>query len=208
MDEKRQIGFMSTPAALPEPDPRRQAILAAAAGVFARYGFRRTSMEDIAEAAGLSRAGLYLHYRNKQDIFRSMVQAYFDRAAQRMEGALAPGLAPEAALQAAFEAKLNPELAPLFNSPHGPELLDVNRSQAADLVAGGEARLAAVLARWLAREAGAGRLTLAPFGGDAAELAGVMIASLTGLKQPGTGYDALRAQLGQIATLFGRGLRL
>ena len=41
-------------------DSRREALLEAAVGVFARYGFRKTSMDEVARAAGVSRQGLYL----------------------------------------------------------------------------------------------------------------------------------------------------
>jgi AcrR family transcriptional regulator len=63
-----------------DQDPRRQAILKAAFDAFCSYGFRRTSMEDIARGANMSRAALYLHYRNKEDIFRSLAQFYYDDA--------------------------------------------------------------------------------------------------------------------------------
>jgi AcrR family transcriptional regulator len=48
---------------------RREGILEAAAGVFLRYGFRKTSMDDLARAAGLSRQGLYLHFPTKEALF-------------------------------------------------------------------------------------------------------------------------------------------
>lgn len=49
---------------------RRATIVAAAAGVFLRYGFKKTSMDDLARAAGLSRQGLYLHFPTKEAIFK------------------------------------------------------------------------------------------------------------------------------------------
>ena len=49
---------------------RRAAIVATAAGVFLRYGFKKTSMDDLARAAGLSRQGLYLHFPTKEAIFK------------------------------------------------------------------------------------------------------------------------------------------
>src|SRR5438477_5009670 len=55
----------------PEPaDVRQRALLDAAVGVFARFGFRKTSMEDIARAAGVSRQGLYLLFSCKEELFR------------------------------------------------------------------------------------------------------------------------------------------
>ncbi len=51
-------------------DTRREALLEAAVGVFARYGFRKTSMDEVARAAGVSRQGLYLLFADKQELFR------------------------------------------------------------------------------------------------------------------------------------------
>jgi AcrR family transcriptional regulator len=62
---------------VPEVEPidaRQGAVLDAAAGVFARYGFRKASMEEVARAAGVSRQGLYLQFANKEELFRKTVQ--------------------------------------------------------------------------------------------------------------------------------------
>jgi AcrR family transcriptional regulator len=55
-------------------DARQGAVLDAAAGVFARYGFRKASMEEVARAAGVSRQGLYLQFASKEELFRKTVQ--------------------------------------------------------------------------------------------------------------------------------------
>jgi AcrR family transcriptional regulator len=62
---------------IPELDPadlRQAALLEAAVGVFARYGFRKTSMEEVARAAGVSRQGLYLQFANKEELFRKALK--------------------------------------------------------------------------------------------------------------------------------------
>ena len=46
-------------------DPRRSRLLEAALGVFLRYGYKKTSMDEVARAADLSRQGLYLHFATK-----------------------------------------------------------------------------------------------------------------------------------------------
>ncbi len=51
-------------------DTRRSSLLDAAVGVFARYGFRKASMDEVARAAGVSRQGLYLQFANKEELFR------------------------------------------------------------------------------------------------------------------------------------------
>lgn len=193
----------------PAPDPaesRRLAIRAAAFEVFGAYGYKRTSMEDIAKAAGMSRAALYLHYRNKQDIFRAMVVDYFDATESRMRAALQPGTAPVPALRAAFAAKMGRELQALMESPHGEELLDANQSACPDLVRDGDARLAAVLADWISGEARAGRVALSAFGGDAEALSRIIIAAINGQKDPRAGFAAFSAAADQLARLFGRAM--
>ena len=53
---------------------RRQGILSAATGVFLRYGYSRTTMGDVADAAKMSRPALYLLYPKKDDIFAAVVE--------------------------------------------------------------------------------------------------------------------------------------
>jgi AcrR family transcriptional regulator len=59
-------------------DARQLAVLDAAAGVFARYGYRKASMEEVARAAGVSRQGLYLQFANKEELFRKAVEHSLD----------------------------------------------------------------------------------------------------------------------------------
>jgi len=48
-------------------------IIIAAADLFMRYGFARTTMRDIAMAAGISRPTLYAHMASKEDAFEAAV---------------------------------------------------------------------------------------------------------------------------------------
>lgn len=67
---------MADPASqrMPAQDPRRCRLLDAAVTVFTRFGFRKTSMDEVARAAGVSRQGLYLHFTAKEELFRSAVE--------------------------------------------------------------------------------------------------------------------------------------
>src|SRR3954470_18387921 len=60
--------------------PRRERVLAVALDVFGRYGFRKASMDEIARAADISRQGLYLHFANKDALFRAAVRQELDTA--------------------------------------------------------------------------------------------------------------------------------
>src|SRR3954454_8694364 len=59
---------------------RRERVLAAALETFGRYGFRKASMDEIARSADISRQGLYLHFANKDALFRAAVRQELDTA--------------------------------------------------------------------------------------------------------------------------------
>lgn len=52
----------------------KEPIVAAAAELFRERGFASTSMQDIADAVGLSRPALYYHFSNKDEILESLVE--------------------------------------------------------------------------------------------------------------------------------------
>ena len=58
----------------------RDRILDAAMQVFRRHGFRRSSIEQAAEAAGLTRQALYHHFKSKEALFRAGIERLHERA--------------------------------------------------------------------------------------------------------------------------------
>ena len=55
-----------------ESERTRQGILAAARKVFARQGVTRTTLEEIATAAGVTRGAIYWHFADKTELFFAM----------------------------------------------------------------------------------------------------------------------------------------
>jgi AcrR family transcriptional regulator len=51
---------------------RQEEILAAARAVFARQGFRGTTIADIAEEAGIALGTIYLYFSSKDDVFAAL----------------------------------------------------------------------------------------------------------------------------------------
>ncbi|QEM82429.1 TetR family transcriptional regulator [Halomonas binhaiensis] len=51
----------------------KEALLDAAEQVFLEVGVTRASLEQISRCAGLTRGALYWHFRNKEDLFRAMI---------------------------------------------------------------------------------------------------------------------------------------
>jgi TetR/AcrR family transcriptional regulator, regulator of autoinduction and epiphytic fitness len=64
---------------------RKTQILDAAIGVFGRFGFKKTSVDDLAKAAKLSKQGLYLHFTSKEEIFTAAIRKYLSDGLRRVE---------------------------------------------------------------------------------------------------------------------------
>lgn len=63
------------PRGRPKDLDKRMAILIAAKALFTAQGLSRTSMEGIAQAAGVSKLTVYSHFRNKEELFRQTIFA-------------------------------------------------------------------------------------------------------------------------------------
>jgi AcrR family transcriptional regulator len=70
-------------------DDQREAILARAAHLFATRGYSATSMNEVAEACGLSKATLYHYYRDKD----ALLFAIADSHVERLQGIVAQAVA-------------------------------------------------------------------------------------------------------------------
>jgi AcrR family transcriptional regulator len=93
------------PLAAPRTAPlprreRREAILAAAAGAFARAGYAATSMEDIAAASGVTKLIVYRHFDSKEALYRSVLEQVFARQAELFVDNIAQGLQAAGATRA------------------------------------------------------------------------------------------------------------
>jgi TetR/AcrR family transcriptional repressor of mexJK operon len=66
---------LETPATLEAtPKTKREAIVAAAAGVFLENGYGAASMDEIARRAGVSKATVYAHFKGKDALFGAIVE--------------------------------------------------------------------------------------------------------------------------------------
>lgn len=92
---------------------RRREILEIAAQLFARKGYRGTSMRDIGEQAGVLGGSLYHHIRSKDSLFVELHNAALDVAADHIAAAIAPHEDPwerlEAACVALIEIQVDPD---------------------------------------------------------------------------------------------------
>ncbi len=184
----------------------RERILAAAFTLFGRYGFKRTSMEDIASEAGLSRAGLYLQFRNKEDIFRDLARGLHEEALMQAEAALGEAQPLPQRLRAAVEAKTLRMAEIAYSSPHGSELLDEKNRLCGDVATDTERRFREMLATVFGRASETREIVLAAAGLSAVEAADLFAHAVHGMKGPEVSTDEYRKRIASLAKVFVGGL--
>ena len=170
----------------PRPHPRcRHA-------VFRRHGFQRSSIEQTAEAAGLTRQALYHHFESKQALFRAVIEHVH-------EGALAAELAAVSAAEkagggladiliAGITARMKQFIASFDGSPHVEEIFSEHLLQARDLYQKYAAHYAAQLAATIERVCRKQKLVLVR-GMSAAELARCVEMAMNGAKSANPGMQ-------------------
>jgi AcrR family transcriptional regulator len=86
---------------------RREAILAAAEEVFARSGYHGASLDDIAQAAGISKALIYEHFTSKRELHASLVNAHVEEIFRRLQANAETGTTGEERLRGGIDAFLS-----------------------------------------------------------------------------------------------------
>ncbi len=83
----------------------RQAILAAATETFARFGFKKTSIDDVARRAGIGKGTVYLHFESKEELFGAVVRRLVVKGLAELEAAVAAARTPAAKIRAFLEVR-------------------------------------------------------------------------------------------------------
>ncbi len=174
---------------------RRDLILDAAFETVGRYGYKRTSMDDIAKAAGISRPALYQEFKNKADIYRAGVQRYSGEKLTAIGEVLNGDQSIVERLREAFEIGV---VAPhrLFESmPHGEELLGLKGEIAPDLMADWLNDMGKQIGQALAREP-----DIVPK--RATNLAATIINAITGIKARQMSADEAKDELEKLLAVL------
>jgi AcrR family transcriptional regulator len=176
-------------------------ILNAAFRCFAKYGYARTGMTDIAREAGLSRTALYKHYPGLEDVFRSLSQ----RVNQGVRQAVIEAAAKEGDLTTRLEAVVAARVSWAFEalnlSEHGHELIDAKNALCGKAGADTEAQFRKLLASIIT----ASGVGVAP--ASAMSAADVIVKCIPGLVAEQTSEQAAREQVAQFVRIFAAGLR-
>jgi len=163
-------------------------------------------MEDIASESGLSRAALYLQFRNKEDIFRDLARGLHEEGLLQAEAALEGEQSLSERLRAGVEAKTLRMIEIVYGSPHGSELMDEKNRLCGDLATDSERRFQEMLTRVFERAEETKEIDLTVSGLSATEVADVFAGAVQGLKGPEVTTDAYRTRLASLVKVFVAGL--
>lgn len=179
-------------------DERLERVLDAAYVCFTRHGVKRTTMDDIAREAGISRSAVYQYVRNKEDAYHRLAERLFDAALARARQDAADGADLTARVTAALAAKLDLTLRLWHDSPaHAAELIGDNASLYADLDAAYHAAM---------RDLITGLLVTERPKAEAVELAELLLALTRGLEADLTDPDLPPRRLRRGVALLVAGL--
>jgi TetR/AcrR family transcriptional regulator len=79
---------------------RTERILAAATRLFGERPYHEVRMEDVAAAASVSKGGVYLHFKDKEDLYVALILDGMERLHQSVQAAIASRREPEDKLSA------------------------------------------------------------------------------------------------------------
>ncbi len=65
-------------------DITREKIIKAASIAFSKYGFKKTTLDDISALTSISKTGIYYYFKNKEEVFQHVIQ----KEACKMQGFL------------------------------------------------------------------------------------------------------------------------
>lgn len=166
-------------------DQKRARILEGATRVFLAYGFARTTMDDIARAAEISRPALYLIFRNKADIFRAVGESFLERSSTQAREALQVDAPLGERLMLALDRALFELFRMIEASPHGDELVDMKHEMSTDVVGAWRDRLVGDFGRAIGEESARRGVRLEARGLSAEALAEMLFDMIEGLKARG-----------------------
>ncbi|WP_461164068.1 TetR/AcrR family transcriptional regulator [Arthrobacter sp. R4-81] len=187
-------------------ESKSDGILDASLAVFCRYGFRKTSMRDIAEAAGISRAAVYLHFKNKEEVFRAGSIRAHGQVMHAVERELSRNLEVFERIEAALSTYFAGLLEDISASAHGSELFDANVELVGDVAHEARQRLVRLIATALSEADHSGEIKLAKIGASSEQLATLIFATIDGLKNAGAPALPVRSGLALQLQMMGASL--
>lgn len=84
----------------------RESILEVARSLFARFGLKKSTVDEIAECAGVGKGTIYYHFPSKESIFLAVIKKEAGQLSRRQREAVSEVKTPQEKLRALFECRL------------------------------------------------------------------------------------------------------
>ncbi len=99
-------------------DLNRETILQIAQEIFSKFGYKKTTLDDIANAVRKGKSSLYYYFSSKEDLFQAVIDKEVDVLKQALEKVVFRSMDPEEKLREYILTKLTTfrELANLYNA--------------------------------------------------------------------------------------------
>ncbi len=166
----------------------------AATELFRRYGFRKTSVDQIAREAQVAKPTVYAYFPDKDAVFVAVCRAVMDRI---VEGARQARAEDDVVTRIAtvLSAKFTTIYELVDSSPHARELLESRNEEAKAVIAEADVAYSELLVGTLRAAARAGELDVAALGGAPA------LAKLLRQVGHGASYDATSVEMHRASLL-------
>ncbi|MGG0177780.1 TetR/AcrR family transcriptional regulator [Gottfriedia acidiceleris] len=174
-------------------DKKKLHIVSTALEMFYKYGYKRVSMNDIAEAAGISRAGLYLYFKNKEEIFNAAIVHHGIMLIDEIKNGLLSHKTTEDKISYAFEVWAIRNFDDSLNSPEHKEITESSYQFAQEAINTCFGKFETLLAALLEVHPGATKSGISPV-----RLAQLITGALRGYKIVAKSSDELRHMIQDI----------
>lgn len=191
------------------PKEKREAILAAARQLFGHYGYRRTSIDDIAQEARVAKGTVYLYFKSKEEIFRALCQQLLDTVLTATEEAVHTPVPIEQQLRRVVAAKFDYLFELVHRSVHARELIDAKNQLSSDIFSQADRRYVRLLSTVITEADARGEVRLTPLGLTADNVAELLVRSAAGNEFYGSTPPTpavLRKRLDALVRVFVAGL--
>jgi AcrR family transcriptional regulator len=122
-------------------EDKKYQIIQASLEVFGSYGYKKTSMQDIADALGISRPALYQYYKNKEAVFLALVEYTLNLGELASEKGFKNSEDNFECLLHGIKDMEQVLFEPIFLKPNGKELLTLSKKLSPELMQNFEVQL-------------------------------------------------------------------
>ena len=191
------------------PKEKHESILTAAKQLFGHYGYRRTSIDDIAQEARIAKGTVYLYFKSKEEIFRALCQQLLDTVLEATEEACRTIAPIEQRLRRILAAKFDYLFELVHSSIHVRELIDAKNQLSADIFSQADRRYLRLLGAAIADAVKRGELDLTRVELEPEVVAELLVRSAAGNEIYGSTLPTpavLRKRLDALVRVFVAGL--